>query len=215
MRGKSLVTLGLMAASGGYLRADWKITTRTMVDGHQSIQTEYFKGGLRRTDQSDPGTGRLRFVTVLDLEQFRHIAWDVDSREYVFTRLHRSHSAMAATGPLIVIDRTTTDTGERQTMFGRPARRLITRERRGSQTIEIDGWYIDSDTLPRQKSAKLTGAYVMNVTGSIPTIKLNQTGPAPTGLAVWERTTITRRSASESILEVTELVEAVRTTAGI
>jgi len=203
MARKSFCMLGLIAAAAS-LQGDWKISTRTTVDGRPSVQTEYFKGGLKRTDYFETGTGRPSSVIVLDLDHLRQMSWDLESRKYAIIWLPRSDRAMAATGPIIVIDRTTTDTGERQTMFGRVARHFVTQETRGSETIEIDGWYIDSETLPRKKRQR--GAAVLVNATTRPILKVNQSGPIPVGLAVWERRISTR--GIESSEEVTELVEA-------
>jgi hypothetical protein len=82
------------------------------------------------------------------------VSWTgiLDSRQYSvhpFNLLLPAVRSVPA-GPVITIDRATTDTGERRTFFGRTARHLITRERSSQSDGEtlIDGWYIDLDGLP-------------------------------------------------------------------
>ena len=214
MRQLSLCTLGLMAALVGPLRAGWKITTQTNSESGQSVSTEYFSGGLKRTDQVDPH-GR-RYITVLDLDHMRQFLWNVDSREYIVVRLNRyaGFSPLPLSRQVTVIDRATTDTGERRTIFGRTARRLVTRETSHveggaprPEERQIDAWYIDANTLPREKRG---GAVAfLDVAGSArPNIRVNHSGPAATGLPVSETITSTYNGESRKwTIEVTELVE--------
>lgn len=48
---QGLSMLGMIAAFGAPLPAGWKITTVVRSEYGQSVQTEYFKGGLRGIDQ--------------------------------------------------------------------------------------------------------------------------------------------------------------------
>jgi len=197
-------TLGLMASLGGALQADWKIATVTKSTCWQSIETEYYKGALRRTDWSDEN-GDHKHVEVLDHGNRRFTVWDFDSRQYTVHRFARPRPAPAPLPPsaVITIDRATTDTGERRPFFGRTARHLITRERRGGSDAEtvIDGWYIDSEGLPRERH---DAVLVIGSAYGPPVLKVNQTGPKPTGLAVLLKNSSTYE---ETTREVTELVE--------
>ena len=78
---KALPTIGLLAGLVNALQADWKITTITKSPSWQSIQTEYYKGVLRRTEWSDQN-GKHKHVQVLDRDNSRLIDWDIDSRQY-------------------------------------------------------------------------------------------------------------------------------------
>jgi len=202
---KSLWTIGLMATLGSTLTADWKITTVSKSPNWQSVQTEYYKGKLHRTDWSDQ-SGKHKHVQVLDRGAGRLMDWDFDSRQYSVHPFHSSPpwAKPLPAGPVITIDRAVTETGEHRTFFGRTARHLITHER-GSQSdgeTVIDGWYIDVDGLPstRREAVLMLG----NQAQGPPVFKVNQTGPKPTGLAVLLRTNSTHL---ETTSEVTELQE--------
>ena len=80
-----------------------------------------------------------------------------------------------------------------------------------TQTL-IDGWYIEAPGLPKGKSGSFT-LLALTVAGqSPPRIELQQVGPAPEGLAVWQKMTSTvvlpgSSRHYESVSEVTELFE--------
>ena len=83
-----------------------------------------------------------------------------------------------------------------------------------SETL-IDGWYIEAPGLPKAKSG--SGGYFTFLTITVagqspPRIELQQVGPAPEGLAVWQKMTSTvvlpgSTRHHESVSEVTELFE--------
>jgi hypothetical protein len=120
---------------------------------------------------------------------------------------------------VIHIERRTTDTGERKPFFGRTARHLVSRVVRsdGPETV-IDGWYVEAPELPKWKSGSGGALAVLTLTVAgqnpgPPRIELKQVGPAPEGLAVWQKTTSTvalpgnSHRDFESVSEVTELFE--------
>lgn len=206
------------------LRADWKITTAVTYDGHRSVQTEYFKNGLRRYD-SELSDGK-RYVSVVDNERLRKTIWDVDRREYVVTSLRRMPQTENTAGlddtsrPILLIEISTTDTGERQTIFGREAQHFLISEKRyrqanaGAERVlesesNTDSWYVDIAGLPREKRA--SAVYYLGAVGRLPLIKVNRTGPAPNGLAVRERTTSRyfTPSGESSLSEKTTLVTSL------
>lgn len=201
---------GLVPILGSTLHADWKIVTRT---GDRSV-TEYFKGGLMRTESSP------EYTEVLDFEHRSQVNWRSDLRQYVVIEWPRTEPQNESTpGPVIVIERKTTDTGERKQFFGRTARRLVSHMTRsdGPET-SIDGWYIEIPGLPKWKRggggaiAILTMTVAGQRTGP-PRIEVKQTGPAPEGFLVRQRTVNSiavpggaqHTGVTES--EVTELVE--------
>lgn len=207
MRSKALCALGMMASMASSLPADWKITTVTKSAQWQSVETEYYKGTLRRSDWSDLN-GNHKRVQVLDFGNRRLTVWDFDSRQYT---VHPFNSPRLAAKPLpaaavITTDRATADTGERRTFFGRTARRLITHERdsRFEGETVIDGWYIDSEGLPSQTREAVLVRHVVGQAYGPPVIKVIQTGPKPNGLAVLLKKT---SAHEETTSEVTELKE--------
>ena len=175
--------------------------------GAADVAAEYYKGVLRRTEWSDQN-GKHKHVQVLDRDNSRLIDWDIDSRQYSVHPFNLSPPAVkpVPAGPVITIDRATTDTGERRTFFSRTARHLITRERSSQSDGEtvIDGWYLDSAQLPLTSREAVLGSYVSGQAQGPPVIKVNQTGPKPTGLAVLLKRTYAR---DETTSEVTELKE--------
>ena len=209
MRSGLLCTLGLMAAWANPLCAGWKITTQTQAESGRSVLTEYFDVGLRRTDQLDP-QGR-RHVTVLDLYHARQMIWNLDLRQYTVVRLNRQSDPLPLAQQVTEIDQVTTDTGERRTLFGRAARHLLTRETSqidGEVQWEkqTDGWYVDADTLPREKRGGST--YYLSAGKTRPNLRINHYGPAVTGLAVRQNIRITSSGQThEWTIEVTELRE--------
>ena len=143
MRLELLLGMSLLLAVGGFgeLRADWKVTTVSTTDGPESRTTEYFKRGLWRD-----GT------IVVDFDLRRQVWWNDASRQYVVVRFPQNQSAALPSGPVIVINRETVDTGERKIFFGRSARRLRTRQTREGLEEEIDGWYVNDDGFPTMLS---------------------------------------------------------------
>ena len=203
---------GLAPVFVSVLNADWKIVTRT---GDWST-TEYFKGALMRTDSS-----RV-YTEVLDFEHRSQVNWRNDLRQYVVIEWPPAEAQnQSMPGPSIVIERNTTDTGERQRFFGRTARRLVTRMTCSDDASEttIDGWYVEAPGLPKWKSggSGTIAILTMTVAGQRqgpPRIEVKQTGPAPEGLLVRGKTVSSFTApggsphTTEIASEVTELVEA-------
>lgn len=201
--------LACLLALPALLCADWKIVTRT----GDTTMKEYFKGSVKRTDFS-PG-----YTTVLDFEHRRQFNWRADLRQYEIVEWPPDVRPNPSSGPTIVIERHTTDSGERKRFFGRTARHLISRVTRsdGPETL-IDGWYIDAPGLPKHNTGSGGSFAVLTIVDSSqsagpPRIEMKQTGPTPEGLAVWQKMTSSvsprgdARGSSESVSEVTELFE--------
>jgi hypothetical protein len=112
--------------------------------------------------------------------------------------------AVKPSGKTYVINIDVVDTGERQEMFGHIARHLITKEKRiggpencygGNTESEIDGWYIDPETLPlpqRPKGEVASHLVAFSVGGSgdrcSDKVEVHRTGPR-TGFPLKETTT--------------------------
>uniref|UniRef100_Q01X86 DUF4412 domain-containing protein n=1 Tax=Solibacter usitatus (strain Ellin6076) TaxID=234267 RepID=Q01X86_SOLUE len=173
---------------------------------------EYFKGALRRADLSP------EYTEVLDFEHRSQVNWRSDLRQYMIIEWPPVDLPnQSLPGPSIVIERNTTDTGERKQFFGRSARRLVTRVTRGdAPETTIDGWYIEAPGLPKGKGG---GGAIAILTMAVagqgrPRIEFKQTGPAPDGLMVRGRTVTSlavpggSQQASETVTEVTDLVNA-------
>lgn len=149
------------------------------------------------------------FYSIIDTANRRAITVDPAHRQYsIYTGAAAVPKSTAKPSETIVIDISSKDTGERKTMFGREAQRWITTERRrieypdkpATQSDEtvIEAWYIDVPNAPPVHS--YTG--VLTASGQPrPQIKVNRTGPAPRGIAVW-------RKAGNWVSEVTDISEA-------
>ena len=120
---------------GSVIYADWKIITRT---SDRNV-AEFFKGALMRRDFLPA------YTTVLDFDNRRQVNWRSDLRQYEIVEWPPQQPSDSPSGPVITIERNTTDTGERRQFFGRPARRLVTRVTRSDgPEMVIDGWYIEA-----------------------------------------------------------------------
>jgi hypothetical protein len=192
------------------LFADWKIVTRT---GNSSV-TEYFKGALIRTDPLPA------YATVMDFDHRRQVNWRSDLRQYTIVEWPAEYKRDLPPGPVITIERNTTDTGQRKQFFGRTARRLVTRVIRsdGPETT-IDGWYIDVPGVPKWKSGAGGSIAILTVSAGgqrpgPPRIEVKQTGPVPEGLPVWQKMASSvvlgggLHHNYESVTEVTDLMES-------
>jgi len=221
--------LGLLIAIAP-LRADWKITTvMTDLNGSESVATEYYKGKLRRSDTEVNGAHRSVFV--MDAENRRQTMWDPGAKQYVdlstprvAPRTMEVAEPGPTTRPVLLLESNTTDTGERQTFFGRSARHLITIEKRLREEIPgaesrlesektTDGWYLDLNGFPQSRAI---GAFYTLLAGSErPVFKAIHTGAPLSGLAVREKITarfVNSPSATreiQSTREVRELSEGV------
>jgi hypothetical protein len=205
---KRIVSLfAFMPMLGSLLYADWKIVTKT---GDSSV-TEFFKGALMRTDFSPT------YTTVLDFDHRREVRWRSDLRQYVIVDWPPQYQSNSSSGPVITIERDTTDTGERKQFFGRTARRLVTRVRRSDGPASvIDGWYIEAPGIPKWKRGAVDTVLTISPGGQRPApprIEIKQTGPVPEGVAVWQKITSSMLLPGvsyinrASISEITDLVE--------
>lgn len=222
MRRRVVLTPVLVAICVNLLSADWKIRTVTSTSHGKSESTEYFKDGLRRIEQRRDFRSAVQWPTmVFDLNRRREVIWDTNLHQYVVLRLRQNATNRQSLGREMVINRVTVDTGERRTLFGRVARHLLTEETLDNgqaasasrDRTKIDGWYIDSEFLPREKRGTVVSLFLVG--SSSPRIKVNQTGPAPSGIAVREvRVQILtlpkgEPKTSKVTSEITELDEAL------
>jgi hypothetical protein len=155
-----LICLSTLAA------ADLKIKTRTTVMGHTSENTVYIKGARQRTDMNFGGRGGGT-ASILQCDQKRIITVMGDqcmvmpfgSGETSCPATPNMRDIMRGRGPepphkggVVTITRKSTDTGERQDMFGYKARHIHTVMmmesspeacNQSNMKMEMDGWYAD------------------------------------------------------------------------
>ncbi|HVO78662.1 MAG TPA: hypothetical protein VMT39_01465 [Candidatus Bathyarchaeia archaeon] len=166
---RSSFTFAILIALSCFASADLKITTRTTMQGHTTEGTVYIKGARERREMSFGG--RSGSVTITQCDQKRLIT--VMGNQCMVMSMGGSGEtacppapsgrdiarAMAGgeleaprKGGVVTISRTSTDTGERQDMFGYKARHIkstMTMEsspdacNQSHMKMETDGWYAD------------------------------------------------------------------------
>jgi len=170
MKSRLAILLVLTAALVQPAAADSKIKTKTTAMGHSSESTVYIKGARKRDEMS---FGPMSHVSILQCDQKRIITLCDGKQSYTVFRLDDEETAAAPaktsntkpkqqptntdapedkTGGVQTVNVNSTDTGERQTMFGFPARHVKTSMKMESSPeachqnktdIETDGWYAD------------------------------------------------------------------------
>jgi hypothetical protein len=159
-----------------------KIVTRQVTGGYSDTKTEYLTVNKLRSewqtrigDRSGPAMasimqrGSTNRVFVLDLQAREYVSYETDSQGAV--QGVKRQPIIYSTGTLqIWIE--STDTGERQEMFGHMARHIITREKRiatpgacsRNSESETDGWYIDESVMPEWRRTKKPGTGIVVAT---------------------------------------------------
>src|SRR5579872_1896898 len=144
-----------MAAVALPARADFKIVSKTTVDGRTSVTTQYrqgqsFRWENRRVNRNVGTIFHGGSYYLLDLQAKRYVESSrIDPVLTLATWLRRP-PRVRDSGKTVNVYLETVDTGERRQMFGYTARHLITRERQvaeqgacfGGSETEKDGWYI-------------------------------------------------------------------------
>jgi hypothetical protein len=148
-----------------FASADIKIKTRTTVMGHSTESTVYIKGARQRTEMSFGGHGgsasimqcdQKRMITVTGNQcmvmPFGEGESSCPARPNVRDMMSGKQSEPQRAGGVLTITRTSTDTGERQEMFGYKARHIKSTMMMAStpdacnqsnMKMEMDGWYAD------------------------------------------------------------------------
>jgi hypothetical protein len=168
MKRLSSYVLAMLLGFSGIASADLKITTRTTVQGHTSESTVYIKGARERREMSFGGRSGSATITQCDQKRIINVMGD----QCMVMSMGGGETACPATpnvrdmmrgaaggepapprkGGVITISRTSTDTGERQDMFGYKARHIKSSMMMESSPdacnqshmkMETDGWYAD------------------------------------------------------------------------
>ena len=220
----SLMSL-LMVQAAPTSGNDVKIVVRYSFRDHAFTSTEYFSGSRYR-QQSDAGMDNIeghhtaRIVLRRDITN-QNFLLDLDAHEYVAFETDQRGIAVGAksrpaerTRGMVDIWIESTDTGERQEMFGYTARHIITRERRvpgqdscsvPSET-EMDGWYIDYSFLPEWRQPQGKAFNVVGCAGD--RIQLHRSGPA-LGFPIKVVTTFQQIGADSNVHASTDTREVV------
>ncbi len=151
-----------------FASADIKIKTRTTVMGHSTENTVYIKGARQRNEMSYGGHGGAVSIIQCDQKRMITIAGDqcmvmsmgggetscpaTPNMGAMARGMGKSEAETPRKGGVLTITRTSTDTGERQDMFGYKARHIKSTMAMESSPdacnqshmkMEIDGWYAD------------------------------------------------------------------------
>ncbi len=158
----SSCSLAVLICCSTFASADLKIKTRTTVMGHSTESTVHIKGSRMR-NESSYGGGRFSAVTIMQCDQ-KHAITITGNQCMVLPMGGGENScpntqamggrmpAASSKGGVVTITRTSTDTGERQDMFGYKARHIkssMTMEsspdacNQSHMKMETDGWYAD------------------------------------------------------------------------
>ncbi len=148
--------------------ADLKIKTRTTVMGHTTESTVYIKGPRERNEMSYGGHGGA--VTIMQCDQKRMITISgnqcmvmpmgggeascpvMPNMQGMGREMAGEEPALPRKGGVVTVTRTSTDTGERQDMFGYKARHIKSSMvmesspdacNQSHMKMEMDGWYAD------------------------------------------------------------------------
>lgn len=220
----SLMSL-LMVQAAPTSGSDVKIVVRQSFRDHAFTSTEYFSGSRYR-QQSDAkvdnieGHHTARIVLHGDVTN-QNFLLDLDAHEYVaFETDQRGIAVGAKSSPAERTPGTvdlwieSTDTGERQDMFGYTARHIITRERRvpGQNSSSVpsesvmDGWYIDYSFLPEWRQPRGQAFHVAGSAGD--RIQLHRSGPA-LGFPIKVVTTFQRIGVDSNVHASTDTREVV------
>lgn len=185
-----------------------KIVTRQVAGGISDMKTEYLTANRLRNEWQTHAGDRIGHpmasiiqragsnrVFLLDLQAREYVSYETDSQGVMLGAKSRP---AASSGGTLQIWITSTDTGERQQMFGHMARHIITTERRvaspgacsKNSESQTDGWYIDDSMMPdwHQPKGSTGGVVVASVfavsAGSacmdrVDKIEVHRTGIAP------------------------------------
>src|SRR3954471_5795174 len=230
------VTIALPAS------ADTKIKTKTTAMGHSSESSVYIKGARKRDEMN---FGPMSHVSILQCDQKRVITVCEGKQTYTVYHLDDEETPAAPaktatkpaakqnpgntdaaetetkTGGVQNISVNTTDTGERQTMFGFPARHVKTSMKMESSAdacsqnktdMETDGWYADlSPQLVCLSHPKAYGGFGggEEKVGCRDRMSFHRTGSGKTGYPLKATTTIhSERGDFSTSTEVVELSKA-------
>jgi len=160
--------IAALVCSASFAFADLKLTTRTTVQGHSTESTVYIKGARERREMSFGGRTGSATITQCDQKRIVTVMGDqcmvmsmgggetacptTPSMRDMARGMTGGEPAPPRKGGVVTITRTSTDTGERQDMFGYKARHIkssMTMEsspdacNQSHMKMEMDGWYAD------------------------------------------------------------------------
>ncbi|HVP55022.1 MAG TPA: hypothetical protein VMU45_08510 [Candidatus Eisenbacteria bacterium] len=215
--------------------ADLKIKTRTTVMGHTSDNTVYIKGPRQRTEISFGGRGSSASIMQCDQKRMITVMGDrcmvmpfgkedisCPAMPNMRDMLRgKAASAPARAGGVVTITRTSTDTGERQDMFGYKARHIKSTMimesspdacNQSHMRMEVDGWYAELSTAFScgDESYRAMACGGQAEAGCHDRIVMKGGGAAPQGYPLKQTMTVTTNGNTSTI--TTEVLELTNTT---
>ncbi len=217
--------------------ADLKIKTRTTVMGHSTESTVYIKGARERTEMSFGGHGGS--VSILQCDEKRMITVignqctvmpfgsgesscpQTPNVAAMARGMGESEPALPRKGGVVTITRTSTDTGERQDMFGYKARHIKSTMMMESSPdacnqshmkMEMDGWYADLSAgfSCGEESYRAMACGGQGRKGCTDRIVMKGGGGAPLGYPL--KQTMSMTTPQGTFTTTTEVVEITNTT---
>ena len=214
--------------------ADLKIKTRTTGMGHTTESTVYIKGNRERNEMSYGGHGGV--VTLMQCDQKRMVTITGDqcmvmpmggseascpvmpNMKAIGREMAGEEPALPRKGGVVTITRTSSDTGERQDMFGYKARHVKSSMvmesspeacNQSHMKMEMDGWYADLSAGFSCGDDSYRALACGGKRGCSDRIVVKGGGSGALGYPLKQTTTIT--SAQGTFTTTTEVVELTNT----
>lgn len=205
-----VIALGTVLGANAY--ADSRVKSKYTTAGQSTETTVYTKGNRQRFD-AGPG---MAMINQCDVQ--RSIQLFEQRKNYmVFPAGDQSQQPGApasapTTGGVVTYTVNITDTGERKTMFGFPARHMKSVSTKdagpntcnpGRETLEFDGWYIDYEP---DVPMCLANTSKIQAPPSQPRcndeVKVNQTGDGKLGYPLVYTLKTTKEDGSTTVMEM-------------
>jgi len=218
--------------------ADLKIRTRTTMQGHTTEGTVYIKGARERNEMSFGGRGGSVSITQCDQKRMITVTGNtcmvmsmggsetscpsIPNMRAVGREMGEGEAAPPRKGGLVTITRNSTDTGERQDMFGYQASHIKTSVIMESSPdacnqshvkMEMDGWYADLSagfSCGEENYRAMACGGPSSKPGCSDRIEMKGGGGGALGYPMKQTTTVT--SAQGTFTMSTEVVELSNTT---
>ncbi|HZR28559.1 MAG TPA: hypothetical protein VFA71_07245 [Terriglobales bacterium] len=220
------------------LSADIKIKTKNQTMGYASENTVYIKGARERTEMGEIMGMKAGLITILQCDQDRSIQLNPANKTYMIFPLEVEEKSSATApagkkskskdetqavrhGGVVTMNVSSTDTGERQKMFGYKARHVKSSMSmdaspdacaKADLKVQDDGWYADiSPSLVCRTRMRPLGSMGMGGErgGCQDTYRLQSSGLANIGYPLKQTMTIQSGSGNFTMsIEVTEISTA-------
>ena len=216
-----------------FASADLKIKARTTVMGHSTDSTVYIKDGRQRSETSYGGHAGA--VTIMQCDQKRMITVagnqcmvmpmgggscpSMNMGAMARKMMGQKQEEPETGGGVVTVTRNSTDTGERQDMFGYKARHIKTSMtmapspdacNQSNMKMEMDGWYADIAGFTCEDSSYQAMACGVGAQGGCHD-RIVMKGSGGTGLGYPLKQTITITSPQGTFTTTTEVIELTNT----